>query len=244
VDEGQGIFFSPSEVKKILFSVFSSYSRFKIQKMKEREGYLLRVAYLLVEDLDKDGREVIKAAVTMEISSRRRTEFFPLRANILAISAPFDKERPKKRMYKRHLSRAFKDAVRILNEELRLLQASNSELLLFLKRKEPELKVMAIRLLGERKVKASVPKLIRLLKDRQIRDVVIGALVAIGDQRAVKPLIEGADTQNIKELIQVIDAISSLGGKEAIAYLEFIAAGHSDPYIRYLARSGRKRIKQ
>lgn len=112
--------------------------------------------------------------------------------------------------------------------------------------KDPERLAAAIEIAAVRRVKPAVPDLIKLLKHKEERlaDRAIGALVAIGDQRAVKPLTRLTRFQDTAKMAKIIDGIGALGGKEARAYLEFVSSGHEDPDIRNLAAEALARMKQ
>jgi hypothetical protein len=101
-------------------------------------------------------------------------------------------------------------------------------------------------LAGVRRAREAVPALIELLqhKDEQISDRAIGALVAIGDRRAVKPLTRLSRFEDTARMAKVLDAIGSLGGQEARDYLEFISTGHEDADIRNLAAEALERMNR
>ena len=104
----------------------------------------------------------------------------------------------------------------------------------------------AVEIAAVRRVRACVPHLIKLLrhKDLRVSDRAIGALVAVGDQRAVKPLTRLVDLRDTAHLAKVLDAIGDLGGQEARDYLEFVASGHEDADIRNLAAEALERLKR
>jgi hypothetical protein len=104
----------------------------------------------------------------------------------------------------------------------------------------------AVEIAAVRRARACVPALIKLLehKDQRVSDRAIGALVAVGDQRAVKPLTRLVDRRDTAHLAKVLDAIGDLGGEEATDYLEFVASGHEDADIRNLAAEALARLKR
>jgi len=119
-----------------------------------------------------------------------------------------------------------------------------------LRRKDVPRLIAAVEIAGVRKLRGAVPRLVSLLghSDARVADRCIGALVAIGDRRAVRPLARAAAFDDTERLAKVIDAIAALGGKEAVRFLEFVATGHPDADLRNmareaLARMGRKRGK-
>ena len=103
---------------------------------------------------------------------------------------------------------------------------------------DPDLRVEAVRVTGERKLASAVPALIRLLQDDddELRDAAIGALRLIGDQRAVGPLGRLVPFADVDELPKIIDAIGTIGGPEATAYLEFVAGSHPSAELKAQAQ--------
>ena len=91
---------------------------------------------------------------------------------------------------------------------------------------------------AERKDPRAVPAVLRRLKsdDSAERDRAIGALAAIGDRRAVRPLTEVAKFNDLTDLPKVLDALATIGGPEARSYLEFVASGHESSEMRDLAK--------
>jgi hypothetical protein len=109
---------------------------------------------------------------------------------------------------------------------------------------DPSMRSAAFAAIGEHKVAAAVPRLLELLsaKDPYLRDGAIGALVALREPRAVKPLTELARFDDVDMMRRIIDAVGAIGGDDARAYLELIAGGHDVPAIRDLARSALRRL--
>jgi HEAT repeat protein len=89
-----------------------------------------------------------------------------------------------------------------------------------------------------------VPRLLELLgsDDELVRDGAIGALVALRDQRAIKPLTELASFSDVDMMRRVIDAVGAIGGEDARSYLELVAAGHEVPAVRELAEGALARL--
>jgi hypothetical protein len=104
----------------------------------------------------------------------------------------------------------------------------------------------AVEIVAVRRVKTTVPPLIALLrhKDNRISDRAIGALMAIGDRRAIKPLTELADLRDTEHMAKILDAIGTIGGQEAKDYLEFVSTGHEDTDIRNIASEALERMKR
>jgi HEAT repeat protein len=107
-----------------------------------------------------------------------------------------------------------------------------------------ELREEAIRAVGARKLRDEVPRLLKLLgdPDEPTRDAALGALIALGDRRAVSELTRTRSLRDRREMRKIIEAISILGGQEADDYLSFVAATHDDDEIRAEAAAARARL--
>lgn len=109
-----------------------------------------------------------------------------------------------------------------------------------------ELRDDAIRAVGERKLRDEVPTLLKLLSDpeERTRDAALGALIALGDRRAVTELTRTRSLRDRHEMRKMIEAIAILGGQEADQYLSFVAATHDDDEIRAEATAARARLQR
>jgi HEAT repeats len=107
-----------------------------------------------------------------------------------------------------------------------------------------ELREEAIRAVGARKLRDQAPMLLKLLDDpdEPTRDAALGALIALGDRRAVSELTRTRSLRDRREMRKIIEAISILGGQEADDYLSFVAATHDDDEIRAEAAAARARL--
>lgn len=132
---------------------------------------------------------------------------------------------------------AVKAAVRAAHVQLVALGKSDDALISDLKSKDAAERDAAVRALADRGNTAVVPSLIARLgsEDPTILRRTIGQLVELRDARAVEPLIElsrGKDHGFVRELLY---AVGALGGAEAEAYLDTVAAGHDQPAVRRAA---------
>ena len=107
-----------------------------------------------------------------------------------------------------------------------------------------ELREEAIHAAGERRLRDEAPVLLKLLDDpeERTRDAALGALIAIGDRRAVTALTRSRSLRDRREMRKIIEAVSILGGQEADDYLSFVAASHDDDDIRAAAAAARDRM--
>jgi|GEM_PF-947566 hypothetical protein len=108
------------------------------------------------------------------------------------------------------------------------------------------LRLEAIRLIRERRLSSEAPTLLTLLDDpdEPTRDAALGALIALGDRRAVTALTRSRSLRDRHEMSKIIQAISILGGDEADDYLSFIASSHDDEEIRAEAKAARERLQR
>jgi hypothetical protein len=106
------------------------------------------------------------------------------------------------------------------------------------------LRLEAIRIVGERKLPGQGPALIALLNDpdETTRDAALGALIRLGDRKAVSELTRTRSLRDEREMRKIIEAISILGGQEADDYLSFVASSHDDEEIRAQAEAARARL--
>ena len=104
----------------------------------------------------------------------------------------------------------------------------------------------AVDIVAVRRVSGAVPSLIKLLSHEKssVVDRAVGALIAIGDRRAVKPLTRLSKFQDTARLAKLLDGIASLGGDDATSYLKFVASGHDDEDIRFMATEALERMKR
>lgn len=107
-----------------------------------------------------------------------------------------------------------------------------------------DLREEAIRAAAERKLRDEAPVLLKLLDDpeERTRDAALGALIALGDRRAVTALTRSRSLRDRREMHKIIEAVAILGGQEADDYLSFVAASHDDDDIRAAAAAARERM--
>lgn len=143
---------------------------------------------------------------------------------------------------------AVEATARTLGAELRLLGVPQAQLLkeVGAVHQDAAVRGVAMQLLGQRKVVAAVPALIDALKEPkgELRDQAIGALVAIGDRRAVRPLLNAVQFMDRVEMGKVLEAAAALGGEDARSYLVFVAQSHSDAGLRQEAKDALARLER
>lgn len=137
-----------------------------------------------------------------------------------------------------HAERAIADCVAGVGARVKLAAGDAGALVAAIDGSDDDLRDEAMTLAAERRAPEAVPALMRRLKsdDHAVRDRAIGTLAAIGDRRAVHPLTDVAKFYDTNDLPKVLDALATIGGPEARAYLEFVASGHDSPEMRDLAK--------
>lgn len=123
---------------------------------------------------------------------------------------------------------------------VRLQSASDAELLaaLAVTSEDASLIAWALELAAQRALSEAVPHAIRALShpDEDVRAAAISALVELRDPRAVTALIHNVDFKDYESLRVVMEAVSVIGGEEALEFLEFVKSGHEAPDIRLHAQ--------
>ena len=136
------------------------------------------------------------------------------------------------------LDAALHEAVVALNYQIEARRKTDGALVSDLSSPDPRLRDYAIRVLADRRSPAAVPSLILRLQDEN-EDVArraVGALVAVGDRRAVRPLIEMTRRRRPEQVRPILYALGSLGGSEAEAFLFTLESGSPDEEVRRAAR--------
>ena len=136
------------------------------------------------------------------------------------------------------LDAALRDAVMALGEQIEARNKTDEALLKDLTAADPHIRDYAIRVLADRRSRAAVPHLIARLQDPnpEVARRAAGALIAIGDRRAVTPLIEMTRHRRPEDVGPILYALASLGGPEAEAFLFTLESGAADEETRRAAK--------
>jgi hypothetical protein len=122
----------------------------------------------------------------------------------------------------------------------RLRRAPHEELLSVLSvgSEEVSTKIWALQLAADRGLREAVPAGMKALahEDPEVRAAAISALVSLGDPRAVSALSKDVDFKDYEELRVIMEAVSAIGGSDAVEFLEYVATGHPDDDIRDRAK--------
>ncbi|MCA1828858.1 MAG: HEAT repeat domain-containing protein, partial [Myxococcales bacterium] len=135
------------------------------------------------------------------------------------------------------LDAAMREAVTALKDQIDARHKTEEQLLGDLSSQDPRVRDYAIRVLADRRSPVAVPQLIARLQDPSpdVARRAAGALIAIGDRRAVSPLIEMTRKRRPEDVGPILYAIANLGGPEAEAYLFTLESGSPDEEIRRAA---------
>jgi hypothetical protein len=153
---------------------------------------------------------------------------------------------PKEPLYEALVQRVAGDLIDGFASRRRLHAATPEALHAALAADGGELRLEAIRAVGDRHVASEAPRLLALLDDpdEPTRDAALGALLALGDRRAVTALTRSRSFHDRRELRKIIEAVAILGGQEADDYLSFVAGSHEDEEIRAEAAAARARLQR
>ena len=133
---------------------------------------------------------------------------------------------------------ALQEAVVALKDQIDARRKPDVQLIADLSSPDPRVRDYAIRVLADRRSPAAVPQLIARLEDPnpEVARRAAGALIAVGDRRAVRPLIEMTRKRRPEEVGPILYAIGSLGGPEAEAFLFTLESGSPEEEIRRAAQ--------
>ncbi|MEM6532868.1 MAG: HEAT repeat domain-containing protein [Myxococcota bacterium] len=134
---------------------------------------------------------------------------------------------------------AFQDAWAIVTTRRMLRVARESDVLAALDSSDPRVRAAAIGLIGERKLSGGTAPLIAMLSEEENELLVlraVGALISLGDEAAIDPLISLAKNKSPAFVLQVVFAVGAIGGRTAEGYLVTLAGGHPVQAVRQGAK--------
>lgn len=143
--------------------------------------------------------------------------------------------------------RGFDEAWPLLTKLRHLDVQKDRELIAALTDPDVRVRLFAVDRLGARRSEAAVGPLCALLNADERPEVVlraIGSLVAIGDQTAVEPIIDLSYRQEPAFVLQIVFAVSAIGGRTAEGFLVTLASGHPHPEIQLGAKDALAELKR
>jgi hypothetical protein len=141
----------------------------------------------------------------------------------------------------------FDDAWPVIETQRWLDLSADPRLIDSLDHPDPRMRDFVIQRLGERQSVAAVEPLCRRLGAEPQPELVlraVGALVAIGDERAVQPLIELTRRKDPRFVVQVVFALGAIGGRTAQGYLVTLASGHPVEAVRTSAAQALEELEE
>ncbi len=205
---------------------------------------------LLLEEVTTNKKGAARAAVRLRIDTRPQgTAPAHMNEDVEAgaeVLYALDPAPDRKTIFARLAARTIRDLTSAYIARQRLWTAAEPELRAALAPDAGELRLEALRVIGERKLTAEVPTLLKLLSDEDeaVRDAALGALVEMRVERAVSEIARLRSMRDRREMSKILDAIAVLGGQEADDYLAFVAQGHEDEEIRKMASEARGRLQR
>jgi len=169
--------------------------------------------------------------------------------NTLALGqAPLQTKDPEsaRKAFDRLVERTTRDIIGAYARRQRLWTDDGKEIEKALASEDEDLRLEALRVVGDHRLRAFSPAVLRLLEDddENVRDAALGTAVKLEDRRAVKVLTESRAMRDEREMRKILDAIASLGGEEAREYLQFVAETHDDDEIRDIAKTALERLSR
>jgi hypothetical protein len=217
-------------------------------------GVTRAVAQLGIEGAEVGDKGVARARVAIRLDTRPSDAPAAVEENLeAAAEQPYPVARRgaggatgKQAVFERLVLRVASDLVDGFGARRHLRTAAPAELRAAIAADGGELRLEAIRAIGERKLTGEGDALLGLLDDpdETTRDAALGALISLGDRRAVTSLTRSRSLRDRREMRKIIEAISILGGQEADDYLAFVASSHDDEEIRADASAARARLQR
>jgi hypothetical protein len=149
-----------------------------------------------------------------------------------------------RRAFDRLVERTTRDLIKAYARRQKLWSDDEKEIEKALASEDEDLRLEALRVVREHRLRAFAPAVLRLLEDddENVRDAALGTAVELEERRAVKVLTESRAMRDGREMRKILDAIASLGGEEAREYLQFVAETHDDDEVREMAKAALERL--
>ena len=204
-----------------------------------------------VSPLSANGSEMASVELTLELTSPSGQGEIEKTLSEGAGRVPTEAESstdPEARLsaFRSAFRAALDDASRGLVWQVEARKKTDRELTQDLTAEDPRLRDYAIRALADRRNPAVVPQLLDRLSDENpvVALRAVGALVAIGDRRAVDPLIEMTRRTRPQVTAQILYALAALGGPTAEAYLYTLESGAPDDEVRRAATDALSELRR
>ncbi|MBU1240635.1 HEAT repeat domain-containing protein [Myxococcota bacterium] len=124
--------------------------------------------------------------------------------------------------------------------EADLKKAPVAKILALLDSPEVKIRMLTVGIIGRRRIPEALDKLITMLKTERYevhKMRIAGVLGHLGDEKAVEPLSEFALSLSDEHTVAVLSIISSIGGKRAETFLQWMAFGHKSKPVQKAAKN-------
>ena len=157
-----------------------------------------------------------------------------------------DKVQNKKNKLNESINNAINKGIKRLIRIANMKKNNFKKLSLLLNDKDKQIKISAIRMLGEKKNNNSVSDLLKQLSDNDMDIVLasVGALMKIGNEDSVASIADLSFKLPDVYVFQILYAVFEIGGPVAEAYLFTVSTGHKHPEIQKTAKELLSKIKQ
>lgn len=191
---------------------------------------------------EKGGRSIV-VGVEAQVEWRSGERLVPTE-NVL-VERPFapGEDRVVEPLVAELVQRAVEQAGRGLVAKETLRQSDDAAVLAALASGQPDV-AWALEVCAARRLTAAFDRAVALLDspDQGARVAALQLLVALRDPRAVSALAKRADFTDPEMMRILVEAVTAIGGPEALEFLEMVAGGHADPDLRKRAEEGLERL--
>jgi HEAT repeat protein len=242
---------SPAELREALAKALRDSKQFTVSLAAQKPGQKKPALHCRLEVAFAREAQAADSPVGAEVgvSLELRPAGQPERYEATGLGRhPLEPGKPAERVpaFRKALQAALARAVEGEVFQLTALEKADAQLIQDLSAQDPRVRECAAAVLADRRNAAAVPVLIERLRDpdREVALRSVGALGAIGDPRAVAPLIEMTQGKDAQFVLSVLEVVASIGGKDAEAYLFTLASGHPDDEVRDAAQAAQERLRE
>ncbi|GAB4293354.1 MAG: hypothetical protein Kow0090_07650 [Myxococcota bacterium] len=239
----------------ILEKQLKESGKFHFVETKETKDdyYIVKLVFLGISDFaagkekDAANRKENRASFNIELKIAPKETASRLDSFAASGRAVFERS-AKEHNYAFLVEKSVKDALEKITSELDITFLTEEKLIEILEGEgDRNLRLLAIKRLGELRSEKALDPLIKALKEknisRQTAEGIIGALTQIGDSRAAADVIKFFKLTDEVQVIQAINFAADLGGEDAVAFLTAIAAGHPSRKVRIHAETALEKLK-
>lgn len=247
----RGVHFNQAEARKMLERAFERSKSLELVQEKTPESYRAELTIALASERESQHAEEdgVYRAVQVDLDLHRwldehERETLTARGKAFRVQDPDDQGRQEG--FEQVLQEAIDNAVELVDLQLASHSMTTDELARLLESDRTEDRLYLLRTLRQRQEPDLVPQIIEMLRDPDpdVAIEAVGVLVAYREPRAVVPLIRMTRGRDQVFLLQIITALTEIGGPVARGYLFTLAAGHPVPAIRERASEGLEQLRR